>query len=104
MTIPLLTPLAYFRIAVVMLGRLGMSTSRAIEAHRRLSDVFSDRKLITRGTHLFKASRLESTLKAMVKEATGNSEEQMLDQRADGEHCKTCAFILQSASCYLYTP
>ncbi|KAF8600233.1 FabD/lysophospholipase-like protein [Ceratobasidium sp. AG-I] len=75
-------------IAVVMLGRLGMSTSRAIENHGRFSEVFSDKKFIARGTSVFKASKLETVLKAVVKETTGDPEERMMDQRADGEQCK----------------
>ncbi|KAF8600235.1 FabD/lysophospholipase-like protein [Ceratobasidium sp. AG-I] len=76
-------------IAVIMLGRLGMSTGRAIEIHGRFSEVFSDKKFVTRGTSVFKASKLEAVLKTMVKEATGNPEEQMMDQRTDGKQCKT---------------
>ncbi|KAF8600238.1 FabD/lysophospholipase-like protein [Ceratobasidium sp. AG-I] len=79
-------------IAVAMLGRLGMSTSRAIETHGKLSEVFADRKLLSSGTNVFKASKLESALKAMVEEATGNPEEHMMDERTNGERCKIMVF------------
>lgn len=74
-----------------MLGRLGMSTEKAIESYRTLvKKVFSDRKLTTFGTAVFKATKLETALKAIIHEAAGNADEPMRYQRRDTGQCKTC--------------
>lgn len=75
-----------------MLGRLGISTDKAIECYQTLAkEVFSDRKLTTSGTGVFKATKLEMALKAIIQEATGNADEPMMDKRPDAE-CKTCVY------------
>ncbi|KAG9119255.1 hypothetical protein FRC07_005793 [Ceratobasidium sp. 392] len=66
-------------ITMTLVGRLGMTTEQAEETFARLSnDVYSDEKMI--GTPVFKASKLERTLKDIVRETTGNENKLMLVQ------------------------
>lgn len=60
-----------------MLGRLGMSVDEAIVAYRKMTEkVFSETKKIGYGK--FKASKLESAIREILEECTGNSEEMMM--------------------------
>ncbi|KAG8724762.1 hypothetical protein FRC09_014598 [Ceratobasidium sp. 395] len=80
-------------IVMTLVGRLGMTTENALETFARLSnEVFSDRKLIGQG--VFRASKMEQTLKAIVREVTGNEDELMLDQRSDRKTCQTMVFTM----------
>ncbi|KAG8710896.1 hypothetical protein FRC09_020883 [Ceratobasidium sp. 395] len=75
-------------IVVTLVGRLGMTTEKALETFARLSnEVFSDRMIFGQG--VFRASKMEQALKAIVREVTGNEDEPMLDQRSDRKACQT---------------
>ncbi|KAG8752763.1 hypothetical protein FRC12_011802 [Ceratobasidium sp. 428] len=76
-------------IIVSMVGRLRMSTELAIEKYVQLAEVFSERKVLGSGASVFKASKLETALKAILEEATGNVDERMLAEKSDTEICKT---------------
>lgn len=61
-----------------MLGRLGMSVDEAIDAYRKLAaKVFSETKSRFQEGK-FKASNLESVVREIVQQRTGNSEEKMI--------------------------
>lgn len=78
-----------------MLGRLGMSVDEAIAAYRKMGErVFSETKML--GDGKFKASKLESAIKEIVKERTGNSEEMMMN--SDIEAPKWYAIALEFSS------
>ncbi|KAG9088863.1 hypothetical protein FRC06_001810 [Ceratobasidium sp. 370] len=80
-------------IIAVMVGRLGMTTGQAMLSLARLAnEVFSDKKTIGEGT--FKASKMERALKDIIREATGNENEPMLDERASSGGCKTMVFAM----------
>ncbi|KAG8753516.1 hypothetical protein FRC12_011515 [Ceratobasidium sp. 428] len=80
-------------IVMTLVGRLGMTTEKALETFARLSnEVFSDRKMV--GLGVFKASKMEQALKAIVREVTGNEDEPMLDQRSDRKACQTMVFTM----------
>jgi hypothetical protein len=71
-----------------MVGRLGIPTNKATTNFATLAnDVFSDKKII--GPGVFKASKLEKALKDIVREATGNEDERMMDHRPNAGKCKT---------------
>ncbi|KAG8683793.1 hypothetical protein FRC08_014074, partial [Ceratobasidium sp. 394] len=80
-------------IIMTLVGRLGMTTEQATEALARLSrEVFSDGKVF--GPTAFKASKMEKTLKDIVREKTGNENEPMLDQRVSSRKCNTMVFAM----------
>ncbi|KAG8736106.1 hypothetical protein FRC10_009704 [Ceratobasidium sp. 414] len=80
-------------ILMILVGRLGMTTEQAMETFARLSnEVFLNQK--TFGTPAFKASKLEKTLKDIVRERTGNENEVMLDQRVKSQKCNTMVFAM----------
>ncbi|KAG9077743.1 hypothetical protein FRC06_008734 [Ceratobasidium sp. 370] len=80
-------------ILMTLVGRLGMTTEEAMATFARLSkEVFPDEKLL--GTPAFKASKLERTLKDIVREKTGNEDEPMLDQRVSPRKCNTMVFAM----------
>ncbi|KAG9088891.1 hypothetical protein FS749_001775 [Ceratobasidium sp. UAMH 11750] len=80
-------------IIMTLVGRLGMTTEQAVKTFARLSsEVFSDEKVF--GTTAFKASKLEKTLKDIVRERTGNENEPMLDQRVSSRKCNTMVFAM----------
>ena len=75
-----------------------MSMDDAIECYVNLSkEVFSAKQIGRDGK--FKASKLEEVLKRVIKQHTGNADEQMMDKRSDGQVCKTyhtCLILLAS--------
>ncbi|KAG6852454.1 hypothetical protein H0H87_009915, partial [Tephrocybe sp. NHM501043] len=75
-------------IIALMLGRLRMSVEDAINCYDTLAEnVFSQ---VQDGGDLTKnATLLENIIKEIVKSKTGDSEAQMLDDRAPGGICKT---------------
>ncbi|QRV95554.1 kinesin light chain [Ceratobasidium sp. AG-Ba] len=82
-------------VAVTLTGRLGMPTEQAIECFTKLSsEVFSDRNLT--GTPAFKASKMDTALKNIVLEQTGNENELMRDQHDSSETCKTMVFAMSA--------
>jgi hypothetical protein len=71
-----------------MVGRLGIPTKKATTEFASLAkDVFSDKKIVGPGT--FKASKLEKALKDIVREATGDEDEPMMNKRPNAGKCKT---------------
>jgi hypothetical protein len=72
-----------------MLGRLKMSMSQTIISYNRvMSEVFSDRKTITKGgSGAFKATTLERGIKNIVREATNNENEMLLEPGAEVSRC-----------------
>ncbi|KAG8711946.1 hypothetical protein FRC09_020334 [Ceratobasidium sp. 395] len=73
-------------ITMTLVGRLGMTTEQAVETFARLSnEVFADERLIGPA---FKASKLEKTLKDIVRERTGNEDEPMLNQDINSGGCR----------------
>ncbi|KAG8715909.1 hypothetical protein FRC08_010039 [Ceratobasidium sp. 394] len=90
-------------ITMTLVGRLGMTTEKAIKSFARLSEeLFSDGKMI--GTPTFKASKMEKTLKEIVQEVTGNENELMLDERASSRQCKTIVFAMTTCNMNAGTP
>jgi len=75
-------------LIALMLGRLGMSVDKAIVYYGNLTgDVFSDTQ--TGGDGKFKAKKLETVLKDIVKEETGKEDERMWGTPPDGKGCNT---------------
>jgi len=71
-----------------MLGRLRMDIDTAIKHYDRLvKHVFSQPKR-WRGDGKFKATKLEEAMKAMVRDATGDSESPLLEHD-EAIHCRT---------------
>ncbi|KAG8794695.1 hypothetical protein FRC12_022419 [Ceratobasidium sp. 428] len=82
-------------IIAVMVGRLGMTTGQAMKGLANLAnEVFSDKKTLTIGTGIFKASKMEKVLKDIIREATGNEDEPMLNEQAENQKCKTMVFAM----------
>lgn len=75
-----------------MLGRLKMSMDEAITAYLALvGHVFSDKKTLASREPgaAYKGTKLQESLRRMVRDATGNEYEQMLDEQAEAGRCKT---------------
>ena len=71
-----------------MLGRLGMSVTEAIASYETLAGrVFSDVKRFGEGK--FKARKLEEIIKEVVRDRTRQEDACMLDNRPEGNGCKT---------------
>ncbi|QRV81252.1 patatin-like phospholipase protein [Ceratobasidium sp. AG-Ba] len=73
-----------------MVGRLGIPVEQAIGYYIKLDEVFSDRKRI--GTTAYKATKLREVLKAIVRNAVGDENKQMIDSECDGDKCRTLVF------------
>lgn len=66
-----------------------MGVDDVIRLYNRLvTDTFSDRKWILLGSGMFKATKLEESLKNIVLEATGNAEEMMMEENPHQVECK----------------
>ncbi|KAG8701839.1 hypothetical protein FRC09_005110 [Ceratobasidium sp. 395] len=88
---------------MTLVGRLGMTTEQAVSTFARLSnEVFSDEKLI--GTPVFKASKLEKTLKNIMRETTGNEDEPMLKQDTSSKKCRVMVFMMSKHNMNSGTP
>ncbi|KAG8748443.1 hypothetical protein FRC12_013841 [Ceratobasidium sp. 428] len=89
-------------ITMTLVGRLGMKTEQAVATFARLSnEVFSDAKF---GTPVFKASKLEKTLKDIVRERTGNEDEPMLNQDTNSKKCQVMVFTMSKHNMNSGTP
>ncbi|CAE7199747.1 unnamed protein product [Rhizoctonia solani] len=85
-------------ISACMLGRLQMPIEKAIEEYVKLTeDVFRDRKWtgtsIWRGSTMYKSTKLQEALKAMVRASTGN-EAAMMRNSSVTDGCKTVVFAM----------
>ncbi|KAG8699756.1 hypothetical protein FRC09_006401 [Ceratobasidium sp. 395] len=88
---------------MTLVGRLGMTTEQAVATFARLSnEVFLDEKLI--GTPVFKASKLEKTLKDIVRKTTGNEDEPMLKQDTSSKKCRVMVFTMSKHNMNSGTP
>jgi len=75
----------HYRIIALMLGRLRMDVDDAINWYNRLAEeVFSDQKWW--GERKFKAKKLETFLKSMVGDVTGDPESPLLE----GDEAQIC--------------
>jgi hypothetical protein len=84
-----LTLLCFSRLIALMLGRLRMSISDAIQSYDTLAKrVFFEGKKMT-GDGKFKTSILEAVMKEIVKEKTDDADTRMMDTSSDGVTCKT---------------
>ncbi|QRW06373.1 kinesin light chain [Ceratobasidium sp. AG-Ba] len=71
-----------------------MSVQQAIEHYVKLADVFVERKLI--GATTFKTTKLQDTLKSIVRDVTGDENTRMMDSTQDGEKCRTMVFAMSA--------
>ncbi|KAG8750153.1 hypothetical protein FRC11_010713 [Ceratobasidium sp. 423] len=79
-------------ISAGMLGRLRMPIDRAIEEYAKLMEsVFTERKMT--GPTMYKGTKLQEALKAMIRGAVENEEVLMIESQAKGE-CKTVVFAM----------
>ncbi|KAG8762001.1 hypothetical protein FRC11_011755 [Ceratobasidium sp. 423] len=79
-------------INACMLGRLRMPVSRTIEEYVKLMKiVFSAKKMS--GQTMYKGTKLQEALKTMVRDATGNEEESMMEGRSRSG-CRTAVFAM----------
>lgn len=78
------------RISAVMLGRLQMRLDDVIREYGHLmSNTLSDKKLLTLGgSGTFKATKFEEGLKNIVRTATGDAEEMMMEESPREARCK----------------
>ena len=76
-----------------MLGRLRMGVDTAIDIYNDLvQQVFSDPKQLP-GDGMFKATKLEEVIKSIVRGATGNPEEPLLEV-GNASACRTCVYSI----------
>ncbi|CAE6524223.1 unnamed protein product, partial [Rhizoctonia solani] len=73
-------------ISACMLGRLRMPVDKAIAKYAKLvKEVFKEKK--TSGPTMYKGTKLQEALDAMIREATGDEGERMVDDQK-GTECK----------------
>ncbi|CAE7072079.1 unnamed protein product [Rhizoctonia solani] len=79
-------------ISACMLGRLQMPIKKVISEYAKLvKEVFGERKYT--GSTLYKGTKLQEVLKAMIRDATGNEGEMMNDGR-ESSGCRTVVFAM----------
>ncbi|CAE6486518.1 unnamed protein product [Rhizoctonia solani] len=79
-------------ISACMLGRLRMPIDQAIEKYAKLlEDTFKEKKMS--GTPMYKATKLEQVLKAIIREATGDAAEMMREDQ-NNNPCRTMVFAM----------
>ncbi|CUA71457.1 Nephrocystin-3 [Homo sapiens] [Rhizoctonia solani] len=79
-------------ISACMLGRLRMPIDQAIEKYAKLlEDVFKEKKIS--GTPMYRATKLQDVLQAMIREATGR-EMEMMRQDQNDHPCRTMVFAM----------
>ncbi|QRV92253.1 kinesin light chain [Ceratobasidium sp. AG-Ba] len=81
-------------VIACMVGRLGVSVQQAIKQYVKLADVFAERKLF--GTTSFKTTKLQDTLKSIVREVTGDENTRMMDSTEDASQCRTMVFAMSA--------
>src|ERR1700691_3889865 len=82
------------RLIALMLGRLRMPVSDAIEFYSHLAKrVFSDGRQRF-GDGKFDARVLTEVIKEIVEKKTSNADSRMMDTRSDGRVCKTYVRVL----------
>ncbi|CAE7076101.1 unnamed protein product [Rhizoctonia solani] len=82
-------------ISAIMLGRLHMSIDDAISAYNKLmSSVFSDKKVLTNGPAAYSATKLEQELKEIVRKATGDENERMIEEPTDQVKCRVVIYAM----------
>lgn len=71
-----------------MLGRLRIPLDLTIKQFAKLAtDVFSDKKY--HGSSAFKSTKMQQAIKNIIRDATGNENEGMMEQRPETQRCKT---------------
>ncbi|EUC58304.1 calcium-independent phospholipase A2-gamma, putative, partial [Rhizoctonia solani AG-3 Rhs1AP] len=79
-------------ISACMLGRLRMPVDKAIAEYAKLVKVvFKDKKIS--GPAMYKGTKLQEALNTMIREATGDEGERMVDDQK-GTECKTVVFAM----------
>ncbi|KAH7339460.1 hypothetical protein B0J17DRAFT_716483 [Rhizoctonia solani] len=79
-------------VSACMLGRLRMPVQTAIEEYiKMMGRVFTDKKLV--GSTVYKGTKLEEALKAMVRGATGSEDEKICESQENGR-CKAVVFAM----------
>ncbi|CAE6449707.1 unnamed protein product [Rhizoctonia solani] len=80
-------------VQACMLGRLRMPVHSAIESYTNLAkDAFSKRKWF--GSGRFKTTKLKNSLVKIIRNATGNPEEPLIEDQKTRAHCKTVVFAM----------
>jgi len=81
--------LFFSRLIALMLGRLRLSVSDAINHYDSLAEkVFSDGKKVIGDGH-FKGSVLRDVVKKIVEAKTADADSRMMETDSDGKVCKT---------------
>ncbi|KAL5631736.1 hypothetical protein ACGC1H_007292 [Rhizoctonia solani] len=79
-------------ISACMLGRLRIPVDKATAEYAKLvKEVFKDKKLS--GPTMYKGTKLQEALKTMIREATGDEGERMIDDQRSAE-CRTVVFAM----------
>ncbi|CAE6415641.1 unnamed protein product [Rhizoctonia solani] len=79
-------------ISACMLGRLRMPVDKAIAEYAKLvKEVFKEKKMS--GPTMYKGTKLQEALNAMIREATGDEGERMIDNQK-GNKCRTVVFAM----------
>ncbi|KAG9093028.1 hypothetical protein FRC06_011707 [Ceratobasidium sp. 370] len=77
-----------------MVGRLRIPVDKAIMYYQELAGVFTDKKLVTSGYGVFKLSTLQTVLKSIIRDVTGDENTPMIDTRPDADKCRTMLFAM----------
>ncbi|KAG9080294.1 hypothetical protein FRC06_006822, partial [Ceratobasidium sp. 370] len=79
---------------------LRMPTHKVVQCFKRLGEeVYSSKKAVSKsaGSTEYKTTKLKQTLKAIVRDATGNEDEMMMEAESDPQ-CKTTIFAMSKHS------
>ncbi|KEP45593.1 kinesin light chain [Rhizoctonia solani 123E] len=89
-------------VSACMLGRLRISIDKVIEEYAKLIEsIFSEKKLS--GPTMYKGTKLQESLKTMIRDATGNEGEMMIEDETK-QRCKTAVFAMARHSLNASTP
>ncbi|KAH7339031.1 acyl transferase/acyl hydrolase/lysophospholipase, partial [Rhizoctonia solani] len=84
-------------ISAIMLGRLRMNIDDAISAYIKLiSNVFSDKKFLANGPAAYSTTKLEQELKEIVRKATGDEDERMMEKNSGQVRCRVVVYAMHA--------
>ncbi|QRV95706.1 kinesin light chain [Ceratobasidium sp. AG-Ba] len=79
-------------VIACLVGRLGLPVKQAMTEYAKMAEVFSEQKLI--GTTTYSTTKLQKTIKSIVKYATGDENTGMMDDSAQGNKCQVMVFAM----------
>ncbi|CAE6418092.1 unnamed protein product [Rhizoctonia solani] len=84
-------------ISAIMLGRLRMNIDDVISTYIKLmSNVFSGKKFLANGPAAYSTTKLEQELKEIVRKATGDEDERMMEENSGEFKCRVVIYAMHA--------